>query len=155
MTGATLVALASMAAVLVVPAQTNDPARPALVLPALSHDAACPVTTGTRGEVPRQEHIFGGDLWFGRGPVRIGLAWKPAHTGDLATFSLTPVPIENGAPRGEDTVDQRPGLRRADRDPRARARRPEPDIAVQTRGPRPHVARLSAAPSLRRRPARP
>jgi len=109
MTGALLVALVSMAAVLVVPAQGNDPALRALALPALSHGAACPVTTGARGEVPRQEHIFGGDLWFGRGPVRIGLAWKPPNTGDLATFSLAPVPIEDGAPRAKTPWISVPG----------------------------------------------
>ena len=101
MTGTTLVVLASMTALLVVPSQNRDPDVPALALPALSPGAACPVSTGTRGAVPRQEHIFGGDLWFGRGPVYVGLAWKPEHTGDTATFSLAPVPIENGARRAK------------------------------------------------------
>jgi len=100
MTGSTLAVVAA-AALLVVPSQDHDPGGRALVLPALSPGAVCPVSTGTRGMVPRQQHIFGGDLWFGQGPVYIGLAWKPENTGDRATFSLAPVPIEKGLRRAK------------------------------------------------------
>ena len=101
MTGATLLAIVSMAAVLFFPAQGSDlPDRP-LALPALSRGAACPASLGTRAAVPRQKHIFGGDLWFGRGPVRVGLAWKPNDSDDTATFSLMPVPVVDGMHRAK------------------------------------------------------
>ena len=69
-------------------------------LPTLEPGDDCPVTTGSRGTVPSQRHIFGGALWFGAGPVYFALAWK-ATPGDDATFALEPVPREGDAHRAK------------------------------------------------------
>lgn len=74
-----------------------------LRLPALGVGQACPVSVGTRNEVPAQSHIFGavsGQLWFGSGPVYFAWMWRKS-AGDSATFNLDRVPIENGARRAK------------------------------------------------------
>ncbi len=75
----------------------NIVARP-LTLPAVQPGDSCPITTGKRGAVPH--HIFGGELWFGEGPVYFALAWK-SSADDLATFALDPVPLEGSAHRAK------------------------------------------------------
>jgi hypothetical protein len=69
-------------------------------LPTLEPGDSCPISTGSRGAVPIQRHIFGGALWFGEGPVYFALAWK-ASPGDDATFALEPVPREGNAHRAK------------------------------------------------------
>jgi hypothetical protein len=64
-------------------------------LPSGSADDRCTTSLGSRRTVPVQSHIFGGDLWFGTGPVYLGLAWKATNDDD-ATFSLDPVPVQAG-----------------------------------------------------------
>jgi hypothetical protein len=71
-----------------------------VTLPVLKSGDSCPITVGKRGAVPRQRHVFGGDLWFGEGPVRFGLAWK-ASDDDEATFALERVPVEGDAHRAK------------------------------------------------------
>ena len=66
------------------------------VLPRLGDKDECPISVGTRGAVPEQQHIFWNPLWFGAGPVYFALAWK-ASSDDKATFALEPVPIVQGA----------------------------------------------------------
>ena len=71
-----------------------------LKLPSRSAKDRCATSIGSRRTVPRQPHIFGGDLWFGTGPVYLALAWK-ATSDDDATFTLDPVPVQAGARRAK------------------------------------------------------
>lgn len=73
----------------------------ALKLPLLRGGEPCPVSPGTIGTVPAQSHIFGGDPWYGRGPVYFN--WTSAHSPgtDSARFMFAGPPIENGLHRAK------------------------------------------------------
>jgi hypothetical protein len=96
-----LVAIAFLRSSIVVAQSAEETLKQRPVnLPTLEPGDSCPITTGSRGTVPIQRHIFGGALWFGKGPVYFALAWK-ASPGDDATFALEPVPREGNAHRAK------------------------------------------------------
>jgi hypothetical protein len=75
---------------------SGGPLRPSM-LPVLEDTQSCPITAGTRA-VPPSPRIFGGPFWWGTGPAYIGLLWTST---DRASFSLAPIPIENGMRRAK------------------------------------------------------
>jgi hypothetical protein len=78
------------------PARSTSGLRP-LALPALEDAQRCPITAGTKA-VPPSPRIFGGPFWWGSGPAYVGLLWT---SGAHGSFSLAPVPIENGMRRAK------------------------------------------------------
>ena len=72
-----------------------------LQLPSRPSAETCTTSVGSRRTVPNQPHIFGGDLWFGTGPVYLALAWKDSDDDD-ASFGLARVPVvQDGARRAK------------------------------------------------------
>ena len=104
------------------PARSTSALRP-LALPALEDAQRCPITVGTKA-VPPSPRIFGGPFWWGSGPAYVGLLWTSAAQG---SFSLAPVPIENGMRRAKTAfvadpsysgvIEVRGGSLRRDRGP--------------------------------------
>ena len=63
-----------------------------LALPDLRPNQPCPVSTGRLGAVPSQPQIFGGGgVWFGEGPVFLGLFYKDPDQAQ-AVFRLDRIP---------------------------------------------------------------
>jgi hypothetical protein len=85
----TLIASISGAQTLADPGSESSYSYRPLRLPHIEFKSACPVSIGSNGLVPSTHpHIFGaGGYFFGKGPVYVGLGWKPADRAE-ARFEL-------------------------------------------------------------------
>jgi len=73
-----------------------------LTLPSIRPGDSCTIAVGSRGTVPNQTHIFGASgVWFGAGPVYVALPYKFTDNNNNATFSLDPVPLDDGVHRAK------------------------------------------------------